>query len=1790
VDPIDDLSCSWRLGAAVFAVILLLAPPFAHAQTRTADVFNLGTNGAAYSLALQADGKILVGGWFSLMAGQTRENICRLYPDGTLDATFNPGADDSIFCMAVQEDGKILVGGGFGTLGGQRRSRIARLNPDGTLDHGFDPKADNWVKSLAVQADGKILVGGFFTSLDGEARSYIARLNPDGTLDTEFDPGANSYVCSMAMQSDGRILVGGAFTTLGGQPRSRIARLNPDGTLDTGFNPGANSIVRSVALQADGKILLGGSFATLSGQARSCIGRLNPDGTPDTAFDPGASFPVGSLALQADGKILVGGWFTELGGEPCRCLGRLNPDGTLDTSFDPGAEDDHYQDVQYVYSLALQADGRVLSGRVVAPFPRDSRGSIARFNATAPATQSLSYNGSTITWLRGGTSPEAWRTVFDWSSDGLLWTPLGEGVRVPGGWQRISAIVPAQATIRARGFVAGGYQNAGNWFAEGYSGPPVWVAQPAIQTNDVGSTASLGGVAGGTPPLAYQWFKGGAAVKDDGRITGATTASLTLTNVQWSDAGGYYLVVSNAYGARTSVVAMLTVNDPVITLPPVGMNRDPGESATLSVTAQGTTPLSYQWWKDGVALAGRTDSSLALTNLAVADGGTYWVVVSGPHGSATSGVAWLTVSEVMLDPGFDPGMGGDYPSVSSLAVQADGKILVGGSFTSLGGQARNRIARLNPDGTLDTGFDPGTGGDPPSVSSLAVQADGKILVGGSFTSLGGQARDSIGRLNSDGTLDAGFNPGASNSVYSLAVQPDGKILVGGRFTSLGGQARNYIGRLNPDGTLDAGFNPGAGGGWFPSVSSLAVQPDGKILVGGDFTILGGQARNYIGRLNPDGTLDSGFDPKADKWVNSLAVQADGKILVGGYFRSLGGQARNCIGRLNSDGTLDTKFNPGAGTSTLSFVESLAVQADGKILVGGGFTNLSGQTRNRIARLNSDGTLDTGFNPGANGPVYSLAVQADGRILVGGDFTTLGGQARNGIGRLNATAPATQSLTYDNSRITWLRGGTSPEVWRTVFDWSSDGLLWTPLGEGVRVPGGWQQDNAVVPSQATFLRARGFVAGDCGDASGWFVESYRGPLVWISQPVSRTNDFGSNATLGGLVNGTTPAYQWFKDGTALTDSAHVTGATTAWLTLVDVLGSDTGSYHLVVSNAYGARTSVVATLTVNDPAITMPPVSKNPGQGGNATMNVTARGTAPLSYQWWKDGVAMAGRTESSITLTNVSVADAGGYWVVVSGHYGSATSRVAWLSVNEVTLDSGFNPGVDTNYPYIYSLAVQTDGKILVGGHFSTLGGQTRSNIARLNPDGALDISFNPGVGGGSHPSVSSFAVQGDGKILVGGDFSTLGGYTRGSIGRLNPDGTLDNSFNPGADGYVACLAVQTDGKILVGGGFTITNGQPRNWIARLDPDGALDTGFNPQAGVDYPLVSSLAVQTDGKILVGGEFTMMNGQPRSWIARLNSDGTLDVDFNPAASGDYVCSLALQADGKILLGGGGNTLGGQPCDLIGRLNLDGTLDTSFNLGAKAYSWDVVTSLAVQADGKILAGGRFTTLRGQAWDSIARLNPDGTPDLGFNPVAGTNDIFVRSLAVQADGKILVGGQFSTLGGQTRASIARLNTIVPATQSLTYDSSRITWLRGGTSPEVWRTTLEYSTNGVEWVNLGAGMRIPGGWQSTEVSIPTNSIVRARGHIAGGYNNGSSWFVESLLTIGNPRVAPTLSVESVNGESMWFKVAGGTNAQYEVQTATNLPSAGEWQPVTTLTLTNGWGRFDWTNTGDARRFFRAK
>lgn len=373
-----------------------------------------------------------------------------------------------------------------------------------------------------------------------------------------------------------------------------------------------------------------------------------------------------------------------------------------------------------------------------------------------------------------------------------------------------------------------------------------------------------------------------------------------------------------------------------------------------------------------------------------------------------------------LDVNFDPGtqLNGQ---VLAVTVQPDGKVIVGGDFADASSRgARRYVARLNADGSADTAFNPAKdatsivgAGFNNEVSSVALQADGKIIVGGKFTQIDNETHKGLARLNADGSLDHSFAPvpdsGISiGSVSAVAVQADGKIVIGGQFTTVNNVARQSIARLNADGSLDTGFDPGDGAGTFRPVNALAILSDGKIVIGGSFDAVDGMPHTMnLARLNADGTVDKGFDAglTSDASVDSVTVQADGKILLTGVFLN--------VLRLDADGRLDSGFKLGLDVDNP--IESLALQPDGKILLGGSFTTIKGVDSRCIARLNTDGSLDADFVPGTvTGGLFSvvkaLTVQPNGKILLGGDFTDVAGTTRNYLARLSGDTTATSLPT------------------------------------------------------------------------------------------------------------------------------------------------------------------------------------------------------------------------------------------------------------------------------------------------------------------------------------------------------------------------------------------------------------------------------------------------------------------------------------------------------------------------------------------------------------------------------------------------------------------------------------------------------------------------------------------------------------------------------------------------------------------------------------------------------------
>lgn len=337
--------------------------------------------------------------------------------------------------------------------------------------------------------------------------------------------------------------------------------------------------------------------------------------------------------------------------------------------------------------------------------------------------------------------------------------------------------------------------------------------------------------------------------------------------------------------------------------------------------------------------------------------------------------------------------------VLNTNLQPDGKILVAGRFELYNNISRNNILRVNTDGTLDTTFNPNNGFDS-QTHITAVQPDGKILVVGYFANYNGISRNRIARLNADGSLDTSFDPGtgANDIINSIILLSDGKILIGGYFTSYNGTSRNRIARLNSNGTLDTSFNPGTGAN--SNIHDVILQPDGKILIAGDFSSYNDISTRSVARLNANGTFDNSFNGSASNTVASIALQSDGKIIIAGYFTTYSQTPRNRIARLNSNGTLDTSFNPGAGAN--GTVYSVALQSNGKVIVGGDFTSYNDTAISRLVRVNTDGSLDNTFNigAGANSIILCITLQPDNKILIGGAFYSYNGSPKDGLARLN----------------------------------------------------------------------------------------------------------------------------------------------------------------------------------------------------------------------------------------------------------------------------------------------------------------------------------------------------------------------------------------------------------------------------------------------------------------------------------------------------------------------------------------------------------------------------------------------------------------------------------------------------------------------------------------------------------------------------------------------------------------------------------------------------------------------
>lgn len=730
-------------------------------------------------------------------------------------------------------------------------------------------------------------------------------------------------------------------------------------------------------------------------------------------------------------------------------------------------------------------------------------------------------------------------------------------------------------------------------------------------------------------------------------------------------------------------------------------------------------------------------------------------------------------------------------------------------------------------------------------------------------------------------LSPRFNEGVTLPVYfvsDIAVQPDNKIIISGNFSGVNGRSNNCLARLNADGSLDANFNIGVGcrAGMINAVALQVINGETKILIGGDFTAFGTtdplNQRGRLARLNADGSLDETFLGLSafgpSPSVEDIAVQPDGKILIASFnMIQYNGTPVPRFARVNTDGSLDTAFNANLGAGFDNSTKKIFIQDDEKILVGGSFTK-------KIARLDKFGNFDAAFS------------------------------ANIGTGAVGCSGCTVSGIEVD-------------------------------ANDNIVIVGGFSDFNAVPRAGVARLNSAGML--DMGFTSP--VSNSFSPQTVVIEPFGMGKIIVSGAQTG------------FNDGVTTRNN---------------------------VARLNPADGSIDPTFNI--------------GAGTNSVHN-------PSSFL--KDGKLLVG-----------------GAFTFVSGKIRLALVR---FETNGDT-DLGFKPVIGAN-GYVNALAVQTDNRVIVGGNFYGAGNALALGLARYSPNGKADTTFQlGGVTDLTAMDVRAIAVQpSDGKILIGGNFTNLGGVPISFLVRLNPGGDIDMHF-PAVGFIVNAIVIQPGtNKIIVGG----DSGLVTNRIARLDPiTGAADAGFVANIPT---IVNSLTIQpSDGKILVGGNFNTVNGTAGiNNIARLNpADGSRDMSFTTGSGFDApVVDIEVQTDNKILAVGSFGNFNTVPSAGIARLNAGGSYDTSFNVGT-GFSHSP-SDILVETGGTIVVAGDFGSYNGMPRIYLARLNADGSLHSSLNTVdfASSPNNQVNRLAMQASGGVIVGGAFSQYSDKPRFGIARL-----------------------------------------------------------------------------------------------------------------------------------------------------------------------
>jgi uncharacterized delta-60 repeat protein/uncharacterized repeat protein (TIGR01451 family) len=1491
-----------------------------------------GLNGDVRTLALMADGKIVVGGDFTLAGDYSRYGVARFMPDATLDLTFlhyGGGANDSVRTLIAQSDQRVVIGGWFTKVAGNNLNYLARLNFDGTVDSSFNVQAgaDNPVYALAetfISGNRKIVVGGSFSSFNQQTFNHIVRLNDDGSVDASFQPGsgANGIIYAVAVYptntlNAGKILIGGTFSYAGGLARPGIARLNLDGSVDPTFNPGSgpDGAVRAIAIQLDGRILLGGAFTNVNGRLSSGLARLNADGSLDLPFTVNLGSAnngtVYAIALQPDTRILLGGAFSSFSGVTRSNITRLNFDGTVDTSINFGGGADNY-----VAALAVQTDNNIVLGGGFAVVDGEPRSRLARI-----------YGGSLGALYPSG-SFEFTHSTFSYPKSD---TNSVISVRRQGGTAGTNVTVVFQTVDETA--IAG--------------------------TNYIGVTNTL------TFPPGETFSRTRVPIIPDTEIGPDRTVGLVLSDPQPAS--------DTQLGLQPEATLVIINDNCALQFTDVAYSRNenaPDGRATISLVRVGsllnTVSVNFRTTTNGTARP-EIDFTMVSQTVTFLPGQTNQnVFVPIYNGQVINGDKTV-VMEIAGAGGLGATVGN--PSQAVLTILNDIRIPqpTNNAFLNARGvTGTSGSSAVNTVGASAEPKEPAHAGHPATNSvwfTWVAPLNGPVT----FDTYGSDF-DTVLAAYTGSSLPTLSTVAANDFIYNDV--PPWTINV-----------PNFVPYSNPS---KIAFNAQAGTTYY-----LAV--DGVNGAAGNAKLNWSYHSAGVFRFSADYYECAETDSTTvGDWTTQWSVLG-ARVTV---TRVAGATGRALVDLITADGSATALTDYQTVLATLVF-DDWEMSKNVIIPLALGRYGSCGTNRffkvnlvnPRLDPAESTTVLAPRLDPDHS--VSTVMIEEhDGAPPAGTNYFCENGP-RGTVNFERATYRTTRNLlTTDNVVVIWVdRLGTGAESGARIA-WVVDSTTGPSSGAGGNTD---FLDNGLHPIYSPVISTNfntisyyGFYLSASSDYAKPDPASSIGlGTIWPSTDppdLLPQYDHGPSGSWRGwgelswgdkdlapkplriaIYNNTTPNFN--RDFVirlypvpGASDNAQIGSIGQTVVTILN--NDDTRPYN----GAYNPN------VVLYDPAGAVDHFFNPDNELYSEPSMNTAPGANALVY-------AMALQANDQAII--------GGNFTTYNN-----TNRNHLARLNaDGTLDTSFNPqgGVDYSINQrlasVTSLAVDNSGRVIIGGLMTTYNGVQRNGVARLTANGSLDASFNPGLG--TTNSIWSVLLQPDGKILVAGEFKSFDTQARLHIARLNADGTVDPTFNPGPTGpnnniYAMALAPNgsTNTPIMIAGAFTSVGGELRGGIARLNADGTLDTTFAPLLGANG-VVRAVAVQPDGKVLIGGEFTRVDNLPFNRLARLNTDGRVDATFQPGTGADdTVFNITPQNDGTIYIGGLFTSFNGTHRLGFARLLASGLVDTTFldtaynqfaGLPRPYYNPDVspksfVLTSKVQTDGKVLIAGSFAQVGG------------------------------------------------------------------------------------------------------------------------------------------------------------------------------------------------------------------------------------